>query len=131
MENIKLNFAHICENVILDKNGNLSIINIFNQINAVAFPAVHPKMVIIIGVGRIESKEEERCSLKIKISPMGEIMDVIPEVNKDIEFNKGVEEVRFFANFSPVVFPKAGFYEVSVSVSGASKRNIRFEVKSS
>lgn len=47
---LKVNFLHVCENAIVEQGtGNLSIIGIFENINATSFPATHPTMSIVIG----------------------------------------------------------------------------------
>ena len=47
---LKVNFLHICENAIVEQgSGNLSIIGIFENLNAQNFPAMHPSMTIVAG----------------------------------------------------------------------------------
>lgn len=47
---LKVNFLHFCENAIVEQgSGNLSIIGIFENINAQNFPAMHPSMSIVVG----------------------------------------------------------------------------------
>jgi hypothetical protein len=47
---LKVNFFHICEKAIIEQGtGNVSVIGIFNNINAKTFPAIHPQMTIVAG----------------------------------------------------------------------------------
>jgi hypothetical protein len=47
---LKVNFLHFCENAIVEQgSGNLSMIGVFENINAQSFPAVHPVMAIVAG----------------------------------------------------------------------------------
>ncbi len=47
---LKVNFFHVCENALIEQGtGNLSIIGIFENINAQNFPAMHPSMSIVVG----------------------------------------------------------------------------------
>jgi len=47
---LKVNFLHFCESAIVEQGtGNLSIINIFENINAQSFPALHPTMSVVAG----------------------------------------------------------------------------------
>jgi len=47
---LKVNFLHFCESAIVEQGtGNLSIINVFENINAQSFPALHPSMTIVAG----------------------------------------------------------------------------------
>ncbi|KKS23289.1 MAG: hypothetical protein UU82_C0034G0007 [Candidatus Nomurabacteria bacterium GW2011_GWC2_41_8] len=48
---LKVNFFHICENAILESGtNNVSLINIFENINANNFPAIHPVLRIVVGL---------------------------------------------------------------------------------
>lgn len=49
MANVKLNFLHVCDQVLISE-GKASIINIFNEIKTSGFPAIHPKFAIITNV---------------------------------------------------------------------------------
>lgn len=47
---LKVNFFHVCEGAIIEQgSGNLSIIGIFENINAQTFPAMHPTMSVVVG----------------------------------------------------------------------------------
>lgn len=47
---LKVNFLHVCEGAIIEQgSGNLSIIGIFENINAQNFPAMHPTMSVVVG----------------------------------------------------------------------------------
>lgn len=47
---LKVNFFHLCEKVVVEQGtGNLSMISIFENINVVKFPAVHPIINVVVG----------------------------------------------------------------------------------
>ncbi len=47
---LKVNFFHICEGAIIEQGtGNISIINIFENLNAQNFPAMHPALTVVVG----------------------------------------------------------------------------------
>lgn len=47
---LKVNFFHVCDNLIIEeRTGKFSIIGIFENINALNFPAMHPYMNIVVG----------------------------------------------------------------------------------
>jgi hypothetical protein len=47
---LKVNFLHICDTAIIDKlTGKVSIVGIFENINASSFPAIHPTMSVVAG----------------------------------------------------------------------------------
>lgn len=127
MENkITIDFAHICENVIVANNGNLSIINVFNQISANNFPAVHPVLFVVIGATGNEGEYE----VSIRIEKQGEenpiiLQQVLP--NK-MKIPKPPAQGRLFVKFSPLVIKSAGNYEITISILGHDKK-LFFEAK--
>src|SRR3989338_7248419 len=101
MENkIKIDFGHICENVIVAQNGNLSIINIFNQINADNFPAVHPVLFVVIGANGEVGEYEVSVKIKKKEEKEPIITQTLP--NK-MKIPKSPAQGRLFVKFSPLV----------------------------
>jgi len=110
MENkFTFEYAHICESTIVASNGNFSIINIFNQITAESFPAVHPSLTVVLGVSGAEGEYEVNVRIK-----------------KVVEEHPAVEQL--FVNFSPLMINSAGTYEIAISVSGQTKK-LLFEAK--
>lgn len=109
MANIKLKNLYICENVVIAFNGQLSLINLTSEINSTAFPAVHPKLTILVSIsGEIGEYDE-----KIEIVSLFD--------NKTIATVTGNAKIQaeggnnFIANFINTIFPQAGKYWVRVS----------------
>ncbi|MDD5739064.1 MAG: hypothetical protein PHY72_04075 [Candidatus Pacebacteria bacterium] len=126
MENkITIEFAHICENVIVANNGNLSIINIFNQINADIFPAVHPSLTVVIGA----TGEEGEYEVNIQIKKQGEEQPVATQLlPSKMKIPKLPAQSRLFVKFSPLAIKSAGNYEIIISIAGQIKK-LFFEAK--
>ena len=126
-EKFRIEFAHICEDVILAKNGNLSIINIFNRINADNFPAIHSKLTVVIGA----TGEEGKYEVSVQIKKTGEEQPVVMQsLPNKMDIPKFPAQGRLFINFSPFVIKSAGSYEITISVSGQTK-TLFFEAKQS
>jgi len=123
--NIKIEFGHICENIIIATSGNLSVINIFNQINATTFPAVHPILFILVGASGEEGEYE--LSLEIKNRKTGESILKKPIPNK-IKIPKPPNQGRLAIRLSPLEIPSAAIYDVVISIGG-SKKELFFEAK--
>lgn len=119
MSNINIEFVHICENIIISKSSNLSLINIFNQISALNFPAIHPSLTVVIGV----SGDQGDYPVNIKISQKGESNNVI-DFKSDVPMKVPAlpGQGRFFTTFSPIVFKSAGSYEIEIKVQDKSKK---------
>jgi len=112
MSNFKLNFLHVCEQVIIDTTGNISVINIFNQINSLNFPAIHPKFCIFCN---IIGYQTGRYDIEIIIN--NENVPVATVKGK-IEIASLKSEANFIANFINFRFDKEGDYGIEVKVDG-------------
>ena len=113
MANIELKFLHVCENALVSQGGNLSIVEIFNQIKADNFPAAHPKLAIVSSFSGDIGKYIEIIEI---VSPKGE---VIARVEKsEIEITKSGGAANFIANFIGLIFSVEGKYLIRVKVNG-------------
>lgn len=113
MENIKINYVLMCDQVIVDKYGKISIIGIFNKINAKNTPAIHTRFTITTNImGRPGTSYAEKI----------EIINL--QDNKSIAFVEGKLEFKetgrnnFFGNFINTIFPVFGKYWIKVSIDG-------------
>ncbi|MFA6177442.1 MAG: hypothetical protein WC694_00930 [Candidatus Paceibacterota bacterium] len=127
-KNIYIDFTHICENVIDAKNGNLSLINIFNQITSSNFPAVYSQMYVVVGGRGI--KGEYPVSIKIENKTTGKIVVREQVLPNKIIIPEDTGEGRLYIKFSPLILETEGKYEIMLSIEGESK-NLFFDVKSS
>jgi hypothetical protein len=108
MNNMKLNFLHICENAFVDKKERLSVINIFEGISSEGFPAVSSRFSIVTNISGELKKYEQKIEI---ISPKGK---KIMEVRKGVE-TKGIS--NFIANLTNIVFPEAGEYKIKIYIN--------------
>lgn len=129
MKYMQIEFAHICDNVILANNGNLSILNIFNQINSLSFPAAHSRLTVVVGV--TGEKGEYPLSIKIIQKSNSRVIAELPPT--DMKVPDRPNQGRFFVPFSPLVIPEAGQYEIQISIKdGENKENeklLNFEAR--
>lgn len=110
MANVKLNFAHVCENAFTSSDGKLNVIGIFNQINTLSFPALHPRLMIVTSVtGEVKKYTE---SIEI-VSSKG---DVIARAGNPIEIFKGGGAANFIADFVGIIFPEEGTYRIRIKI---------------
>lgn len=111
MSNIKLKNIFICENVVVSFNGQPSLINLISEITSNAFPAIHPKLSILVSItgdnGTTDSEKVEIISVDDK--------KVIAQVNGKAEI-RGAGLSNFVGNFINTVFPKEGKYWIKVMV---------------
>jgi hypothetical protein len=113
MANIKLKHVFICENVIVSISGQPSLINlnISSEIVSTAFPAIHPKMTLLV----ITTGDSGSYNEKIEI--------VSADDNKTIVKTQGKIEIKegginnFIADFINTIFPKEGKYYIKISIN--------------
>lgn len=117
MGNIKLKNVYICENVIISFNGQLSLINIIPEITSTAFPAIHPKLTVLVNTLGDEGSYEE----KVEIVSVNE-GKTIAMVNGKVEV-KGPGGNNFIATFINTVFSQEGKYWIKVSINGEPVSN--------
>lgn len=110
MTDPKLNFAHVCENAFTSSDGKLNVIGIFNQINALNFPAIHPRLMIVTSVAGEARKYSESIEI---VSPKG---DVIARAGNPIEIFKDGGSANFIADFVGIVFPEEGTYKIRIKI---------------
>ena len=110
MENIKINFLHICENAFFAEDKKLNIIGIFDSIYAKGFPAIHSRFSIALNVtGKIYDK---KIIIEI-MSPEGILITSWPLKNVKL----GNEpKTNLVLNFIGVRFPKPGNYKIILKI---------------
>jgi hypothetical protein len=113
MTNVKLNHALICDQVIVDTSGKISIIGMFNRINTKNTPVVHGKFAIVINTS---GNPGESYLEKIEIINLQDDKS-IASVEGKIEF-KSAGINNFFGNFVNILFPVFGKYWIKVSING-------------
>ncbi len=112
MSNIKAEFVHVCEDSIIARNGNISIINIFDHIGVNTLPALFLKFQVVAGFRG--QKGSYPVVIKV-ISPENSAI-ASAEGKADIVQDRGLN--RFISTFEQIVFPELGVYRVEVSVAG-------------
>ena len=112
MENIKVNFAHICDTAFLSQGGKVNIIGIFQTILSKQFPVSHPKFSVIVSL-----------NVENQIGPHKETVKIIREEDKrviepvlNVEFNVSAktQELNFIGDVINARFEKAGRYTVKI-----------------
>lgn len=119
MKKFEKNFLVICDSVIKDDSGKLSLIGIYNVVQTKQLPAVHPKFVL---VGNIKILDEsiDKISVKIElIDGTGKIINSdipsieVTSITKN-DFSK-VREHNIIYEIGMVKFDKEGKYAFRVT----------------
>jgi hypothetical protein len=107
-------------------NGKLNIMGIFNEINAISYPYVHPSMFLIF---KFRSELGEFNTTKQVIIKLvdgdGKTLLEIPQDIKIPEIKEGKRpEINGVLSLNNLVFPKEGSYVFVVVVNGDPKGNV-------
>lgn len=111
MENIKLNFAVLCDYAFFSDSSKPNIIGIFQNIVAPNFPYKHPQMFIVTNVSfQAEGKYKEVVRLISKKTGV----DILPPLEFDLDVKKisgkDTTEVGIVGQINEISFPEQGEY---------------------
>ena len=115
MENIRLNFAFLCDSAFLSEGDKLNIVGIFKNINGILLPIQHPQMFIVTN---ISIKKEGNYKEQIKIVYSVDKKEIITP----LEFNfsaKGIGEKEFgvLTRLNNIKFDRAGLYKIQIFIN--------------
>lgn len=108
---ISLKNVAICENVIVGFDGKISLINMFSEVSAKDFPALIPKVTLLISITGDNGPHSETVEI---LSQDGKVFASVTD-KADIQ---GPGGNNFVANFVNVQFPLEGQYWIKVTVDG-------------
>lgn len=114
MENVKLNFVHICDYASFSEGRKLNILGIFKNINAVKFPVIHPQMFIVVNITVNTAGAYKEV---IKFIREEDDVEIIKPLEFNITANKGNSEFGVFGQINSVKFDKDGIYKFKVYVN--------------
>jgi hypothetical protein len=126
MENIKSNFAFICDQAFFSEGGKLNVIGIFKKINGKTLPLQHPQMYIVSSVFIEGSGTFEK---EIKIVRVRDNFEIISPLKFTL-IAKGDKGAEFgvLGQLSNLKFDEAGNYEVRIFVNSNLVNKVPFNV---
>lgn len=128
-QNIKVNYAHICDLAFLSQGGKANIIGIFKTIFSKSFPASHPKFSIIVSI--IVTNMRGVHSETIKIFRKSDQKIIGPEVKVEFNVQNDLQELNFIGDIVNAVFEKPDEYNIKIFFDGEEIYTIPFQVMQS
>jgi hypothetical protein len=125
-ENIKLNFAHICDLAFLSQNGKANIIGIFRTIYSPNFPVKHPKFSVITSFTVLNFVGKHKQT--IKIIREEDKKEIGPIINVDFEVKDEKQELNFLGDIIGIGFEKPGNYSIKIFFDENEIYSIPFDV---
>ena len=116
---LRLDFAVIADYALVDQQGKLSVLGIFQHVWVAAFPTVHPRTHLVI---RVRGRRTEIGSHSIRIRFVDEDDTELLGGEGSVQFSEpaaGVTEVEAGAVLVfDVPLPRAGVYAFEISIEG-------------
>ncbi|GBD31600.1 MAG: hypothetical protein KatS3mg081_1310 [Gemmatimonadales bacterium] len=114
---MKLDFAVVCDYALIDQYGKLSVLGIFQHIWVAKFPAVHPRLHLVLRLkGKRTEVGEHRVTITLRDSDGVEVLSGNGTVTL-AEPPAGVTEVEAGAVLVfDVPFPHPGRYAFEITV---------------
>lgn len=129
---MKLDFAVVCDYAIVDQYGKLSVLGIFQHIWVQQFPAVHPRLHLVLRLkGKRTEVGEHRVRIRLTDAEDNEILNGDGTVML-AEPPAGVTEVEAGAVLVfDVPFQHAGRYAFEIAVDGEVQASVTLTVAQS
>lgn len=117
---LSIKYALCAETIIRDAVSNtISAITIFDEISAVAFPMVLPRLEMVFSIER-DSGDEETYPASLSVS-LGELS--LFSENLEIAF-QGKSVNRLLVNLQGLVVPTAGTIRIALTIPAASLTHV-------
>lgn len=130
MDDIKLNFAHVCDYAFNGENGKLCIIGIFKNVNVLNSNQPHPQMFIATNVSVKSGKDYKQTIRLVKEDkPEDDIMPPIEfPFSMSREGNPNEVEVGFIGQINNIKFKDSGVYEFKIYIDEIFLKSVQINV---
>ncbi len=105
---IKLSF--LCDAANIDQRGRLNALGIFSEINSFKFPAVHPKMTLVLGLHGRASEAGKHNFKAVIVNDDGK--EIAPQLTGTIETPDAATNANILIDFVNTTFPAPGNYAI-------------------
>ncbi|HEX9581486.1 MAG TPA: hypothetical protein VF970_10315 [Gemmatimonadales bacterium] len=126
---MKLDFAVVCDYALVDQYGKLSVLGIFQHIWVAQFPALHPRLHLVL---RLRGKRTEVGEHPVRIRLRDAAGTEILGGNGTVVFAEpkaGITEVEAGAVLVfDVPFPHAGTYTFEITLDGELQASVPITV---
>lgn len=129
---MRVDFAVICDYALVDQFGKLSVLGIFQHIWVAQFPAVHPRMHLVLRLrGKRTEVGQHSIDIRLRDAEGAEVLSG----NGSVTFAEppaGVTEVEAGAVLVfDVPFPHAGQYSFDITVNSRTEASVPVTVAES
>ncbi len=124
---MEVNFGIFCDAATVDAAGKTNILGIFDTITVQQYPAVHPKMALVLSIS-VDSVETGQHSLKISfVDAQGE--DILPPLEGTVEIQHGQSSLPMVLDMNQVEFRHEGTCAASIIIDGVQLKTVPLNVR--
>jgi hypothetical protein len=111
---VKIKYSFVCDSAVVGMNGNLSAMNIFQNLGATQFPVTIPKMVF---VAVIQFHRSEIGVHKFRLALVDDDgRDVIPPMAGEINATMQSLNVNMLTEMVGINVARAGVYQLDLTI---------------
>ena len=132
---MNIRFAHICDYATVSREGKLSVLGIFTNINAAKFPATHPQMYLAFDL-EMKAVEADR-EIALEIHLVDADGEKLFELKGTVQF-KGPAGVKAKPGVSVrtsqimamngLTFKRPGAHEINIFLNGSLAYTVSFNI---
>ena len=123
--------AVLADSAIASNDGKLSVIGIFNKINAPGFPVVHPQCTLVLQLRAAPGERGQQKRVLIRLMDEDSVLvDMASEFQVPDQFEDPHSPfvINQILQMHGLAFPRAGEYAFHVLINEEEKASVRFQV---
>lgn len=127
-----INYAFLCDYATTSKDGKLSILGIFANINVAGLPGVHPQAFLAfeLGLHYTELNEEHQLRIECRDADGNQLFEIDGPLTVEGKAGPRDEPPRVTQamRLQMLRFERAGSYDINFNINGEHKRTVTFTV---
>lgn len=127
---MKLEFAHLAELATVSREGNLSIIGIFDRWRSPVFPFHLPTFTVVLTL--ILEDEDAGRTANLKVELVGPEGNLIQAAHGDLKVDPNIDirgKLNFMLRFDCTLIKEAGSHEIQIRIDGAQAKAIQLLIE--
>lgn len=129
---MKVNFAHLCDYATISREGKLSVLGIFDHMQAASVPVVHPQLYLVFEVEISSAELEQDLRLRVELRDADGAIALQVKATFRVQGQASVGERPRIPQVMPLVgvqLKKFGAHQFSIFLNDDHKADIQFEVR--